>query len=353
MLEIINKDSVDKLTDHINTVDKSGSIKFTYEKETDGKLPFLDTLIVKKADGSVKLMVYRKPTHTDQYLNYDSHHPLHQKLGVIRTLHDRMENIVTEQQDREDEEKKVHKALKTCGYPDWTFDKVKDKKEQKRLKDSTKKKDEENKTKGMVVLPYVNGVSEKVSRVLKSYNIATAMKPQTTLRSQVVRPKDKRDDLNTTDALYSIPCLNCNHEYIGETGRKFEVRLEEHKADVDKVSKTVATRAARKESLSTAHKSAVTDHVVEHNHVIGWKQAKVIGTEQNKYKRWIKEAIEIRKRGDATMNRDEGQYFLTHVYDELLEKSLGTRSSKPTGNSNKPTKPTASSGSPPVSTQMC
>jgi len=30
-------------------------------------LPFLDTLIERKADGRVKLLVYRKKTHTDHY----------------------------------------------------------------------------------------------------------------------------------------------------------------------------------------------------------------------------------------------------------------------------------------------
>ena len=89
------------------------------------------------------------------------------------------------------------------------------------------------------------------------------------------------------------------------------------------------------QSLSSVHKSAVTDHVVEKNHVIGWDRAKVIGTEQNRYKRWVKEAIEIRKRRGATMNRDEGQYFLSHVFDELLlEKSPKRR--KPTGNTKFP-----------------
>ena len=73
ILEVIKKDCINELTDHINQVDKSNSIKFTYEEEVDGKLPFLDTLIVRKEDGTVKLLVYRKPTHTDQYLNYQSH----------------------------------------------------------------------------------------------------------------------------------------------------------------------------------------------------------------------------------------------------------------------------------------
>ena len=93
VLEIIRKDSVQKLTYHIRTIDKSDSTKFTYEEKAEGKFPFLETFIVKKEDGTVKLLVYRKFTHTDQYLNYNSHHPLHQKLGVIRTLYDRKDNI--------------------------------------------------------------------------------------------------------------------------------------------------------------------------------------------------------------------------------------------------------------------
>ena len=48
VLEIVRKDSVHKPTDHINTIDMSESINFTYEEETEGKIPFLDTLIVKK-----------------------------------------------------------------------------------------------------------------------------------------------------------------------------------------------------------------------------------------------------------------------------------------------------------------
>ena len=78
ILEIIHKGSTQKPTDHLNTVDPTRNIKFTHEEEDQGRIPFLDTLIARKPDRSVKLLVYRKKTHTDQYLNFNSQHPLHQ-----------------------------------------------------------------------------------------------------------------------------------------------------------------------------------------------------------------------------------------------------------------------------------
>jgi len=49
-------------------------------------MPFLDANFNRKEDGSVKSTVYIKKTHTDQYPNFASKHPKHQKLGVFRTL---------------------------------------------------------------------------------------------------------------------------------------------------------------------------------------------------------------------------------------------------------------------------
>jgi len=73
---------VRNLTDHINTIDPTGNIKFIYEEQEDKQIPFLDTLLVRRKDGSVKLLVYRKKSHTDQYLNFGLHHPLNHKLTV-------------------------------------------------------------------------------------------------------------------------------------------------------------------------------------------------------------------------------------------------------------------------------
>ena len=71
--------------DHINNIDLA--IKFTVEgNQGNGAIPFLDTLVKPEADNSLSISVYKKPTHTEQYLQWDSHHNLDAKYSVIGTL---------------------------------------------------------------------------------------------------------------------------------------------------------------------------------------------------------------------------------------------------------------------------
>ena len=63
---------------HINSLDSH--LKFTVQNtRDDGSIPFLDTLIKPNNDGSLQTKVYRKPTHTNQYLKWDSHHAISNK----------------------------------------------------------------------------------------------------------------------------------------------------------------------------------------------------------------------------------------------------------------------------------
>ena len=53
--------------------------------------------------------------------------------------------------------------------------------------------EKENKIRGMVVIPYVKGLSEAMSRVFHKHGVTTAMRPHHTLRRLLVHPKDKQD----------------------------------------------------------------------------------------------------------------------------------------------------------------
>ena len=117
ILETINKGEVENFTEHLDTIHPTGSIKFTHELEQEGKIPFLDTLITRKPYHNIKLQVYRKSTHTDQYSAFDSLHPLQHKLRVVRTWYDRCLNIVSLESDKANEIKHIDAALRTCGYP--------------------------------------------------------------------------------------------------------------------------------------------------------------------------------------------------------------------------------------------
>ena len=55
------------------------------EEESNGELVFLGTL-VKRNNGKISVLVYRKPTHTDQYLQYSSHHQTSSKETVLSSL---------------------------------------------------------------------------------------------------------------------------------------------------------------------------------------------------------------------------------------------------------------------------
>ena len=94
-------------------------IQFTSEQEKDGRIPFLDTCVSINQDGSTKISVYRKPTHTDQYLNFQSNHHLQHTRAVVYTLMLRAQTLVTENDDRTRETQHVKQALKMNNYPEW------------------------------------------------------------------------------------------------------------------------------------------------------------------------------------------------------------------------------------------
>ena len=210
------------------------------DNKEDGSIPFLDTIVKPEDDGTLSITVYRKPTHTDQYLQWDSHHHLSAKFSVIHTLSHRAKTVCSRPELLQQEKDHLRKALTKCKYPKWALDKV-----QKRLNRSTSEVNDgvnnqcttaaqpvtnEVKNKGHIVILYTQGLCESIKKICGRYGIQTHFKGGSTIKSLLVSPKDKDPMVNQSSAIYWYQCgdLGCDDEYIGETSRTFGERYKEH-----------------------------------------------------------------------------------------------------------------------------
>jgi len=119
-------------------------------------------------------------------------------------LIDRKDSLVSTEDDKDREELHIKNALKSCGYPNWIFDKVKHNQCQKRkkTKDTEKRNKSAQESKGLAVIPYVDWLFETAERIFRKYGISWAMKPYRTLRRLLVHPKDQRTVEQTGECVY-------------------------------------------------------------------------------------------------------------------------------------------------------
>ena len=111
---IIGKSDVSAFHDTLNSIDTN--ISFTIETECNGKISFLDTLVSRR-NGVIVVDVYRKPTHTDRYLDFNSHHDRQHKVSTASTLLHRALNLPNSSVGKKRELNYVYAALESNGYP--------------------------------------------------------------------------------------------------------------------------------------------------------------------------------------------------------------------------------------------
>ena len=278
---------------HINHIDQR--IQFTSEEsKPDGSIPFLDCLVTPQADGSIVTAVYRKPTHTDMYLHWDSYHHLAAKYSVINTLRHRAKTVCTTKQLLEKEENHLFTALRRCKYPVWAWNRTNIQKKKKTNQGAS------NNNKSFIVVPYMKGLAESCKNICRRYGVEVYFKGGRTIRDILVHPKDKDTILKKSGVIYKYSCgrVDCGEEYIGESGRTFGERYREHMRSP----------------------SPIMDHHNTTGHEVSLENFTIVGREDNNIARNIREAIFIRV-NDPSLNRNIGKFQLPHIWDEVLAKS--------------------------------
>ena len=122
-----------------------------------------------------------------------------------------------------------------------------------------------------------------------------------TIKDLLVKPKDRDTIWQKSRVIYGYKCgrVDCEEEYVGNSGRTFTGRYKEHmKAP-----------------------SPIHDHHNTTGHDISINNFSIVGGEDQNLARSIKEAIFIRV-NDPSLNRVIGKYQLAHIWDEVLMNSL-------------------------------
>ncbi|XP_067667512.1 uncharacterized protein [Haliotis asinina] len=242
---------------------------------------------------NITFSVYRKPTHTDQYIHYLSNHHLQIKRAVVSTLTRRAKSICDPDHLQTEIDHLRTTFINLNGYPKQLVD---------RTMSSTLQQQEQRQPKPEPSpirsnIPFQGHISHHISRLLKkTAGIDVTFKSDKTLKT-ILKANGRCTPTKTThkprDCIYKLMC-DCGSSYVGETSRPIDIRLKEHRTSVEK----------------SDLKSALSEHIVNNpSHYIDWQATTIIATNVHDWRRHkLSEAINI-KRLAPQMNRDQAVYL--------------------------------------------
>ncbi|BHF71591.1 mitochondrial 54S ribosomal protein YmL35 [Sparganum proliferum] len=217
---VVKTTDIEHLKELLNSVNPD--IQFTMEAETNNQLPFLDILVRRCTTGQLQTTVFRKSTSTRQILHFNSNHPLSHKRSCVRTLFQRVETHCSTPEDKRAERLYLVNPFTANGYPRHFIERSR--------RWAPRRRPNEQQPEVWRAIPYVKGVSEAVALLLQPTRVGIAHRPQATIRRRLMQPKDPLPPAETSAVIYKINCNEGDCNYVGETGRKLQTRLQEHKS---------------------------------------------------------------------------------------------------------------------------
>lgn len=250
----IKKGCVELVLEKLNSFHPS--IKFTFEKEKDASIAFLDVKVIRKSDGSFDTDVHRKPTDTNIYVNWNAFAPKVWKTGTLKGLIRRAYVICSTEEFRSKEITFLKKIFsEKNGFPSRIIHdcihSVERKMEEENnppeipevpeapLNDDDRSIEKE--IKPLICLPYKGKVGDKLvsqfrnalSKALPSY-----IKPQFAYQGKKLgsyfKLKDPVPIEHQSNCIYSFKPEGTT-KYVGETKVRFGTRRYEH-CNTDKKS---------------------------------------------------------------------------------------------------------------------
>ena len=241
-----SKHHIEKFRNYLNRQHKN--IKFTSETENENSISFLDIKITRD-NNKFMTSVYRKPTFSGVFTNFESFIPKSYKYNLLFTL--------------------LHRVFI---------------KKEVVLKASKKEL--------ICVLPFLGKRSmqlrtrlvNSIESNLKFCKLKVIFQSPCKLNS-LFRYKDSLQKKIRSDIVYRYMCSNCKVTYYGKTYRHFFTRAAEYMGIPNLTGKR----------LKCVKQSAVSDHLLECNCSIDFDHFDILASDANKFRLLIKESLLIKR----------------------------------------------------------
>ena len=233
---------------------------FTYETEKNDSLPFLDVLVGREND-KFTTTLYRKPTFSGLYSNFDSFMPENYKKGLIKTLLHRAFVICIDWKHFHNEVTFLKDIFRKNMYPSNFIEKC-TKQFLDKLFVAKKVVTTVSQKPCFISLPFLGTQSftlrKQLNKLMTNYfpqcKLKIVFRSDNRLKNSFVF-KDKIPMTIRSNLLYKFVCNRCNSVYVGKTKRHYLVRVFEHLG--------ISLRTGKKFSFNNNNKnnSAVLTHI--------------------------------------------------------------------------------------------
>jgi len=277
--------SMDQLNEFlifINNIHKN--IKFTLEIDMNHSINFLDLKITIENNRHV-FGIFRKPTFTDTIIPSNSRHDISQKMSYFHSVINRLINIPVTENEFQKELLIIKQIANNNGYIPNIVDKILFKKlKQQNLQSVYMKVKKDQDDKNWRRIKYLGHPSKFVLKNIKN-KISPAYYNKASLNTLLSNCKDvyKKEERS---GVYEISCQDCDAKYIGQTGRNFQTRINEHFRSWVK------------------HKSdsLFANHLLENNHTFDPTKFKILHVQEKGRKLNNLEILEINKAVKSNIN---------------------------------------------------
>ena len=168
-----------------------------------------------------------KATHTDRYFDFASHHDKSHKISTAETLLHRATKLPSTAQGKNTEINHVTDALLSNNYPSDIISNILKRKFSKPPTHAIPTPEElvcmffkwaapQENPNSYAVLPFICGVMQPLTRILRKHDIQVGNKPFKTLQQQFPSPKFRPFIEHQPNVVYKIPCVESDWCYIGE-----------------------------------------------------------------------------------------------------------------------------------------